>query len=183
MEGLARIPSRVPAVWKSLAEEPVVRLRRMLGTVADDRQIEAWVRRWATSAARAPNGSREEWRRGVASILLAVRSCPAPCFTAASAEVAAQRWKWWPAGAEAYALCEEVARPNRDQLAALEAVLAAPIATGPGREAAPEPPREKSREEVEAVRAAAAAFQREVEARIAAERARRPLAAASRRSS
>jgi hypothetical protein len=174
-------PTLVPAAWKREAEEPIVRLRRILGTFADPRVIEAWVRRAADGCANRPE-SEEALRRSLAAIITAAADCPAVCFTAASAVEAMRRWKWWPSAAEVFAFCEEVAKPYRNQLRGLEAVAAAPVGTGPGRERPPEPDPRASRtpEEVEAVRAKAAAVLAEVRAREAEERERRPAAAATR---
>jgi hypothetical protein len=167
-------PTPVPAAWKRDVEEPIARLRRILAARAHPRTIEAWLRRVAAGVAKAPEG--EERRDAVLAITLAVQSCPHLCFTAASLEVALQRWKWWPAAAEVFALCEEVARPYREHLRGLEAIAAAPVATGPGRErpAEPEPAAMRTPEEVEAVRAQAAAFEAEMRSRMVAGRGDRP---------
>lgn len=164
-------PTPVPAAWKRDVEEPIERLRRILAARPDPRTISAWLKRIAAGVARAPEDP-ERRREAVAAIVAAVHVCPHLCFTAASAEEALRRWKWWPAAAEVFAFCEEVARPYRAMLAGLEAVQRAPVATGPGRErpAGRDLPAERSAAEVEAVRAKAAAFMAEVRSREVAAR-------------
>lgn len=171
-------PMRVPLTpatdrERAEAQEPIERLRRLLGTRAHPRHIEDWIRRWAVGVANAP--APEQRKAKVEAILLGVGDLPVLAFTTSSVALALQRWKWWPAAAEVRALLEEVVAPYRTMLAGLEAVCAAPRPQAPAREAAPGAGlvAEKDPAVVAAVREAAAAYAAEVAAREAAVRARR----------
>lgn len=179
--GIVSAPLRLPptpasAADKEAAREPAERLRRILAARADPRTIAEWLLRIAGGVANAPTDA-DRRRQLVAAIVSALQVCPHLCFTSASAAEALRRWKFWPAAAEAFAFCEEVAKPYRDALRGLEAVERAPVAAGPGRERPPERnlPAERTPEEIAAVQARAAAVVADLRAREAAEAARRPI--------
>jgi hypothetical protein len=115
-------------------------------------------------------------------MVAALADAPAIAFTDETARMAMLRWEWLPSAADAHRFVEEVVAPFRAMLRGLDAVERAPLPTGPGRERPrdPDPPAIRSPEEVEAVRAKAAAFVAEVRAREVTERASRPLSVAAR---
>lgn len=165
-----RAPMRgVPASWREAIAEPIDRLRRILGTAADQRTIAAWVKRWGIGLANPPG--RADGAAKLDLFVLALRDVPAIAFTTDSVALAVKTWTFWPTPKEALDLCEEVVRPYRDMLRTLEAWLARPPeedgAAWVAQDDRPRRTQPKTPEEIAAVQAIAATMMAEAKARDA----------------
>lgn len=156
-------PAMVPRHLAPEIDVAIARLEEMLGQIAHERTIEAWVRRAVAGVANPPEG--EDGAMRLAAVVSALTGEPDLCFTSESVQAAQRAWRWWPSAADAATHATEVARPYRSRLEALRRLRQRIRDQVPARPAEPEV---KTPEMIAAVQAAARARMAESVAAAAA---------------
>jgi hypothetical protein len=112
--------SQVPAGLVREAGEPIARLRRILDARPSMELVGVWLDRIAAGVSL---GGVADAQARMLILREAALDQPSLCFTSASALDALQTWKFLPTVSEAVDFWRRCARPYRDRMAGLEAVV------------------------------------------------------------